>query len=291
MRILITGGTGFLGRALVSKAIDAGHEVLVLSRNDHKVSAGAWLATGGMDKVPWNEIENFRPETCIHCAWITTPGEYLVSVENDRLCGLSLEFANGLHNRGAKKFVGVGTCLEYEEAATALNEEAAPVRSPTRYAASKIRLRMGLGEIFNKPGSMAWMRIFYTYGPGAHPDRLIGTFLKKAASGGRLLLQRPEDIVDYIHVDDIACALLLAATSGMAGSFNIGSGEPLSLRDLANKIEEVSGRSDVFEFGEQGDRVCRYADISRLRGFGWEPKYSLPEGLRTVLQDSLNVDT
>ncbi len=288
MRILITGGTGFLGRALVSKAIDAGHEVLVLSRHDHNVSAGGWVAAGGMDKVPWNEIENFRPESCIHCAWITTPGEYLESAENDRLCGLSLEFAQGLIERGTKKFVGVGTCLEYEAAATALDEEAAPVGSPTRYAASKIRLRMGLGEIFR---NLAWMRIFYAYGPGAHPDRLIGTFMKKAASGGRLFLQRPDDIVDYIHVDDIARALLLAATSGMAGTFNIGSGEPLSLRDLADKIEELSGRRGVFEFGEQGDSVSRYADISRLRGFGWEPKYSLPEGLRTVLQDSLNVDT
>lgn len=292
--ICVTGGSGFIGSELVRQALAAGHRVAILTRTPSRpvVDRGGTPQerlveiAGDLARPDWRALEAFAPEICIHCAWIATPGIYLDSPENARFRAESLEWARGLFALGLRKFVGVGSCLEYESSPRALDEAAPRPAAPSRYARAKLECLDGLRERAPKPDALAWMRIFHAYGLGEDPRRFLSWMRGVLQQGRPVLLRRPDDVVDYIHVDDIAAALLTAISPEVSGIYNVGTGRPRTIREIARLLAEPLGGRVAESPASGASPQARFADPSRLCTRNWTPQRELETVLASWISET-----
>ena len=299
-RILITGSTGFIGSAVLRQALAAGHEVGVLLRPGHAAprtdspastspaSPAVTALTGSMAQPPWEDLRRFSPDTLIHCAWIATPGVYLESPENELHAQWSEALALGLVEQGLQQLVVLGTCIEYRMGSARLHETETPLEPTTPYARAKDQLRRRLVErLADHPGvRLAWGRVFYPYGEGEHPARLCSSLISSLRRGDEVVLKTPESTKDYIHISDLAGAILRVAEAHVDGPVNLGTGEGVTIREIAERLATLLGRPDrvrVSNSAAPDPLGFIVADAGRLRKLGWEPKVTLESGLRRLI--------
>jgi nucleoside-diphosphate-sugar epimerase len=292
MRILLTGATGFIGSAVLKLAASQGHEVAALVRPEKTatpkpVKGVRWL-TGTLADAPWGQIIAFHPVVCIHAAWITTPGVYLESPENDQLVVESEGFIKRAVAAGARRAVALGTCIEYQITGSKLAEEITPLAPVSRYARSKDALRRRLEQKSFQDGfHFNWGRVFYPYGPGEHPARLCSAAIQKLRAGQPLTVQNSESVKDYIYIEDLASAIMTLAGSNVSGPINLGTGIGVSVGEVARTLGDLLGHPGLIrETSSAMPDPFNYvvADASRLRALGWAPKYTLREGLQKMIQ-------
>jgi nucleoside-diphosphate-sugar epimerase len=271
MRIFLTGQDGFIGGEILRQARAAGHEVMGLQKPFR------------MANPPWEKIEAFAPEVCIHCAWIATPGVYLESSENVQHREWSLAMIHKLAAMETRRFVVAGTCAEYGPSVYPLHEVEEPSPS-TLYGQEKNLLRIQLEEELRHSGlDLIWTRIFYPYGPGEHPDRLISFLISKALNGEESPLKQPRAVRDYIHVQDLSGAFLLLAEKGDPGIYNIGSGQGVRLSELRDLVFGTFGKASKIAENKHDNAVIDsvVADISKISELGWRPRFDIKDGLST----------
>lgn len=132
--------------------------------------------------------------------------------------------------------------------------------------------------------SWSWYRIFYVYGAGEHPDRLSASILQRLSQRHDVVLRTPQSVKDYIHVDDVASAMIWGLERNLNGPINIGSGEGIRIVDFARAAAAVLGIEADHIKDSQPPAVDPFpvtvADISKLRASGWEPQVTLQQGLR-----------
>jgi nucleoside-diphosphate-sugar epimerase len=291
MRILVTGATGFLGGALVRRALAAGHEVCALVRPGSALGPARpelTVCRGTLAAPPWGDLARFGAQSCVHAAWITTPGVYPESPDNDRYRDESLTFLATLFARGVGHAVVVGTSAEYRPSPEPL-DEVSPLEPRSRYARAKHALRLVLAERAAAAGArVAWARVFQPYGVGEHPDRLCSAVVRRVRAGERVTLDNPGAVRDWIHADDVAGALLCLAESGAAAVVNVGSGVGRTVGSVALAIASRLRRPDLLVMAPpQPDPLGPLvADATRLRALGWAPRVELDDGL-TALIDAL----
>jgi dTDP-6-deoxy-L-talose 4-dehydrogenase (NAD+) len=299
-RILITGSTGFIGSAVLRQALAAGHEVGVLVRPRPPAprtespafpassSTAVTVLTGSMAEPPWEALHQFSPDTLIHCAWIATPGAYLESPENEHHAQWSETLALGLIEQGLQQLVILGTCIEYRMGLARLHETETPLEPTTPYARAKDQLRRRLVErLAHHPGvRLAWGRVFYPYGEGEHPARLCSSLISSLRRGDEVVLKTPESTKDYIHISDLAGAILRVAEARLDGSVNLGTGEGVTIREIADRLATLLGRPDGVRAlipAAPDPLGFIVADAGQLRKLGWEPKVTLESGLRRLI--------
>jgi nucleoside-diphosphate-sugar epimerase len=290
MRIAVTGATGFLGRAFVGQAVAAGHAVAALVRPTSTPLAAhpaVSTAVGTLSRPPWDELARFAPDVCVHAAWITEAGVYRCSPDNDRYLEESLGFVAGLVARGVDHVVALGTCAEYQSSTRPLQEAGSPVVPGSPYARAKHKLHLALGERLRDTGvSFAWARIFQPYGRGEPPARLCSTVARRLAEGQRVELDAPHAVRDWIHVDDVAAALLTLVERRINTVVNVGTGVGHTVEEVALTIADVLGRRDLVAPGtSSGDEIGAFvADAQRLRRLGWTPRVELETGLAALIE-------
>lgn len=290
MKILITGPTGFIGSALTRRALRQGHEVGGLflpgeaPRDDSRT--GLHCLTGTLDQAPWKEIQAFAPDVCLHTAWITTPGVYLESPQNDLFLAWSRVFFKRMLEIGTSHIIGLGTCIEYQVGKEPLSEERTPAAPISRYAQCKNQLRIDLEEMVRGTSATAcWARIFYPYGPGEHPTRLCTQLIQKMRRREQVVLKTPDSVKDYIYIDDLAEALLLLVESRYAGLINLGTGQGWAVKKIAALLAEMLQAQDLVSSDPNStpDPLdCVLADITRLKSLGWRQQVPMPEGLNRL---------
>jgi nucleoside-diphosphate-sugar epimerase len=299
MKILLTGPTGFIGSAFGRLALARGHQVAGLAVPGEALPAGlegavAWLR-GTLDAAPWREIAAFAPDVCVHAAWITTPGIFLESPENERFRDWSLAFVRQLLGLGVGHIVGVGTCVEYRIATERLNEESTPTGPTTTYARCKNELRLALEAEVRRSElgvrrSLCWARVFYPYGPGEHPSRLCSSLIAKLRRGEEIVLKTPDSTKDYIYIDDLAEALLTVVEKRFGGIINLGTGEGTTVRQMAGFLGQCLGRPELVRVAsnpEPDPFPFVVADPARLKSLGWRQQVPLDEGLRRLVTANL----
>jgi len=293
VKILITGGTGFIGSAFVRLALSRGHQVAGLVIPAETISPelagreGLRWFRGTLSEAPWPEIDSFQADLCVHTAWITTPGVYLESPENERFRDLSLEFLNRLSDSGTRHIVGLGTCIEYQITDQPLVEDQTPIAPTTTYARCKNELRLSLeAEAKAKGLRFCWGRVFYPYGPGEHPSRLCSSTLQKLKRGEKIHLKTPGSTKDYIYIEDLAAAVLSVVESKTTGAVNLGTGIGTSVRTLAHQLAGLLGKPDLIQEAnppELDPFPYVVADSAKLRSSGWKPTVTIEEGLRRLV--------
>jgi nucleoside-diphosphate-sugar epimerase len=295
MRVLLTGATGFLGAHVARLLVQQGCQVFALARRGsdlgrlQDVHDALHLVTGDvLDGEQMAEVvQQARPELCLHLAWYAEPGVYLSSPLNVRYIGASLHLATLLAGAGCRRLVVAGTCAEYDADYGYLSESS-PTHPATLYAASKVATQTVLAKLAEQLDlSVAWARIFYIYGPGENPRRFVPDIITTLLRGQPTRTTLGEQVRDYLHVEDVASALWALVGSDLAGVVNIGSGAPVTNREIVLKIGEIVGHPELVKLGDlpyrAGDPMFVCANNSRLlRNTDWRPQYDINSGFRQV---------
>lgn len=297
MRVFLTGATGFIGSFVARRFLDAGCEVHALVEPAQPLGRIGDLAGRiAVHRADLGDREGVRgaaraarPEACVHLAWYAVPGKYLTADENTELVHASLGLYRAVTDAGCKRFVGAGTCIEYDVGYGLLHEERTPLRPHTLYGASKHALHGMLREVAARDGvSLAWLRYFFLYGPGEAPQRLVADVLGKLLRGEEAETTSGEQVRDFAHVADVAAATVHVTTSPFVGAVNVGTGVPVTVREVLRVLGEITGRPELLRVGalprRAGDPPFICADVSRLKSLGFSPEHDLMSGLRDTVR-------
>jgi nucleoside-diphosphate-sugar epimerase len=296
MKILLTGATGFIGSHLARLLVNQGDEVYALVRAGSNlwrikdieaqlhVVQGDLLALEQMSAA----LENIRPEVCIHAAWDVEPGRYLTALENLSMLSASLHLASKLADMGCQRFVGIGTCFEYDLSVGYLAEESL-TKPQTLYAASKLALQMVTEQLANITGmSVVWLRLFYQYGPYENRQRLVPAVICSLLQNQVVKVTKGTQIRDFLHVEDVVEAIWAVTQSNLSGPVNIGSGQPVTVQNIVAQIGTILNRPELILWGalayNPSDPMFICANNRRLiENTAWTPRYDLEQGLRQTV--------
>lgn len=279
MKILLTGATGWIGSHVAKQLVLRGHEVhctVRMTSDLHRLEGilrHLRIHEGPMDLVP------IEPDVAIHLAWYAVPGKYLDAPENNEC----LDESRRLLTRLSSRVVFAGTCFEYNTHIGRLSEESAT--SPlTLYSICKDSLR----QLVEKRPNSAWLRFFYQYGPREDPRRQIPGVIRSLLKGEEIKLSPGEQRKDFLHVEDVASAVVAVAESNLQGSVNVGSGWAVTQRMMLSILGDYAKRLDLLKFGELpyyfNEPMLIEADNAKLRSTGWAPFWSLEGGLQETFE-------
>jgi nucleoside-diphosphate-sugar epimerase len=262
MIVTLTGATGFVGRQLLSDLLERGCTVRVLVRDPSRlrdVTAPGALEVVQMPDLFAETTDRLQAilegsETLVHAAWHVQPGAYTSPLNIACLTG-TLNMAIAFASAGGKRFVGVGTCAEYDPSAGLMTTDT-PLRPNTLYGACKAAAFQVLDNLLGTEGiSFAWCRAFYLYGEGEDERRLVPYIRRQLEAGQEVLLTRGDQVRDFLDVRDAARMIADVALGQQRGAVNICSGEAVTVRELAERIADEYGRRELLRFGARPDNT------------------------------------
>lgn len=296
MKVLITGATGFIGSYVARLLVSQGCEVHVLLREnsnrwrieDVLSSLHLWQSDLLEFATVNNYLRKINPELCIHLAWYAEPGKYLNSQKNLNSLQASLNLLSQLAEVGCQRFVGVGTCFEYDLDLGYLSESSL-TKPITLYAATKLALS-GILQQFAQITEMeiAWIRLFYQYGPMEDERRLIPAIISSLLRDEAVKITKGEQVRDFLHIEDVASAILAVANSSLSGVVNVGSGQPVTVSKIALELGNILGKPDLIHLGDLPYRpndpmfICANSHLLREKT-NWMPKLKLERGLEMTI--------
>ena len=300
MRVLVTGGAGYIGSVVAERLVEEGHETLVLddlSRGHAEAvpPAAELLRVDLRDRKGLEASLSGRSlDVVMHLAASSLVGESMEQpgkyFENNVTAGLNL-LETSLPT-GARKFVFSSTAATYGEPEEMPITEDFPTAPTNAYGESKLLFERILAW-YSRLHGMKYVSLRYFNAAGASGERgedhdpethLIPLVLEAAAKGGSISIfgddyPTPDGtcIRDYIHILDLAEAHLKAMEAmdrGIEGIFNLGNGAGFSVKEVIAAAEEVTGRSIDVEIGPRrpGDPPRLVAGSDRaIEALGWRP--------------------
>ncbi len=302
MKVLVTGGAGFIGSHLVARLVGRGDEVMVLARPATDLSRLSALRPGvRCDAVDLRErgglrraVREFAPEGIFHLAasniqsGVTASAEEVVSSNVLGTFHLLEETADLPY----RFFIHAGSFLEYGMQQRPLNEEA---RCEPRelYAVTKLAAtRLAQAAARNRDKPIVALRIFTPYGPALQPGRLVEQVIVRALRGDEIPLTLPTITRDLVYVSDVV-DLLLEATDRAADLggevYNAGTGQATPLQTLVDEVLALTGSRSRVRWNAYPaalyDAFVNQADMAAtFARFAWRPKHPLRSGLERTIE-------
>src|SRR3954471_22471412 len=313
MRVLVTGGAGYIGSVVTAALVDGGHEVTVLddlsTGHGDAVPEGARFVQGSLhDSAP--VLAEVRPEAVLHFAAKSLVGELQVTPEkywDTNVCG-SLALLEAMRAADCRRVVFSSTAATYGEPDQVPIREDAPTRPTNTYGATKLAVDAMLTSYATAYDFAAVSLRYFNvagaaYGLGerhATETHLIPIALQVAAGRREHLTIYGEDyptpdgtcIRDYIHVEDLSDAHLLALPAPAAGEhriYNLGNGTGFSVQQVVDAVRVVTGHPVPVEVGPRrsGDPAQLVASSERIRAdLGWAPQHT---DLTGIVRDAWEV--
>lgn len=294
--VLLTGATGFVGSHLLGYLLKEGCNVIVLKRSTSDTYRIDQLINGvrvyDSDQIPLEEVfESNSIDSVVHLATLYRKfdnGKEISEMINSNIT-YPIELLELSVRYGVKSFINTGTFFEVDCSSMPLSESAS--KKPFNlYAKTKIAFEEVLSSYAEKI-CIKTLRLFSPYGEKDN-DKLIPMIIQKSLSDEEIKLSEGFQKLDFIYVHDVAKAFVKAIDLSLTKAsgydiYNIGSGQPVSIREIVSVIEEILGRSINKKWGEPStvDVPIVYSDIGKAKSdLTWAPEYTLKEGLRNTIQ-------
>jgi len=253
---LVTGGSGFVGRQVVRRLLDSNIRTTVLCRHSPKPdqldprTAAVRVMSDMFSESFERLVEITRGfDALIHCAWCVDRPDYLCATTNVECLEGTIRIARAFAANGGQRFVGVGTCAEYDQSQGVLTVET-PLKPSTLYAACKAATFLTLSTLLPAQGiSFAWCRVFYLFGEGEKEDRLIPSVRRNLEQGIPVALSEGTQVRDFMNVRDVGRMIADVTLTDRRGPINICSGRGITVRALVESIADEYGRRDLLHFG------------------------------------------
>jgi nucleoside-diphosphate-sugar epimerase len=280
MRVLLTGGSGFVGSHVLQRLMSDNIECITLGRSNRHASS-QHITSDLLSDQDFNQLlSNIKPSHLIHLAWCTEHGKYWGSQENLRwMCSTYRLLGAFLQHGGIYAFIA-GTCAEYDWRYGYCDEELTPCNPGTLYGIAKDatrRMCQSLASANNIP--LTWGRIFFPYGPGEKSQRLIPSLFKAFRGELEPFGVNNRYLRDFVHVDDLVNAILTCIQQKLNGVINLSSGNPVALEQIIRIIAAVEGKDpDLILDRESPNRAepqLLVGKNEKLRSLGWNPEQDL----------------
>jgi nucleoside-diphosphate-sugar epimerase len=290
-RVLLTGASGFVGRHCRALLVEEGWEVHALSSREREGDDTHWHAADLLDSAELHAtVRRIRPTHLLHLAWYTAPADLYRSLENLRWVRASLELLEAAAEVGVRRAVAAGSCAEYAWGGPErLSESGTPLEPATVYGRAKDALRRLLEAWTAGTGtSGAWARLFFLYGPGEHPDRLVPYVIRSLLREETAETSAGEQLRDYLYVGDAARALVRLLDSDVTGAINLASGTAIPVKELVLAAAEPLGGESLLRLGARPMRAEEpariEADVDRqTRELGFRPEIDLETGMHRTI--------
>lgn len=299
-KILVTGGAGFIGSAVIAHLRKHGHEIFVIdnlsfgNRDFINISDNAFFREDILNRNRMMEvIGNIRPEIIIHLAavhFIPYCNEHPYESSNINIRG-TIHILEAARAYGVRKVFFASTAAVYpiyDEAVTETHETG-PMDI---YGLSKLTGEHLCNEFHLQTGiPVVVCRFFNAFGPNETNPHLIPEIQKQILGGNRKIkLGNLTPKRDFIHTFDMANAvrILLEKTGDGIHTYNLGRGIEYSVTEIVDAFSAAIGEKIEIEVDparvRKVERMHLLADVSKLKSLGWEPKIGIEEGIKTLVE-------
>ncbi len=299
MKILITGGAGFIGSNIADAYVEAGHDVLVIDdlssgKRENAPGAARFVLCDIDSDTAVEAIRTFRPEIVNHHAAQINVRASVADPGFDAQVNVlgTIRLLEACRQNGVRKFLfassgGAG----YGEQVRFPADENHPTWPVSPYGAAKIAAELYLNFYRVQYGlDYTAMRYSNVYGPRQDPHGeagVVAIFCERLLKGQTAIVNGDgEQTRDYVFVDDVVRANIAALEKGGGRSINIGTGIETSVNTIFRTLRDLSGSSQEEIHGPpmQGEqrRSC-LENLLALEELGWYPEISLEEGLARTL--------
>lgn len=287
---VVTGAAGFIGQALVKHLVNEGTRVIAVDRFNADLQGCEFRQLDITQRNALDDLLN-KQTVLFHLAANASVAGSVVDPRNDFQDNIYslLEVFESARKKGCK-VIFPSTASIYDSSNNLPLQERAYVKPTSPYAAAKVA-----GEAYCAAYNRSFgldvkiARMFSVYGYGMNRFAIHDLIRKIQNNKHHIeLLGDGNQIRDYLYIDDVVRGLVIIATNGVPGEdYNLASGEDIKLSSLARKIAQLMGYPDIEiqPTGKSfpGDVPKWYADISKIRKIGFEPKVSLEEGLKKTI--------
>lgn len=282
MRLLLTGASGFIGRHVL-RAVPAEWEVHTVSRRGPRAGGTTWHSHDLLAAGPGAAralVQRIQPTHLLHAAWCAEPGAFWDSRDNPRWTTSSIELLTEFYDSGGRRAVVVGSCAEYDWSLGWCHEERTPLLPATAYGSAKAATFLQATALAaSYGGELSWGRVFNVFGADEPAGKLMALVAASLDTGAPVVLRGPGQLRDYLHVNEVASALVHLLGSTVLGPVNIASGDPVTVGAFAAEVAALIGAPQPL-VGEGGTDVpVLLADTRRIRGSGWSPQRTRGEAL------------
>lgn len=304
-RVLVTGAAGFVGANLVHRLVSEGHKISAFVRP----GSDTWRLKSIASEIDFREVDlsnadvvldtvrDVKPEWIFHLA---VHGAYSWQDDREKIVATNIlgtqHLLESCRQIGFDAFVNVGSSSEYGLVDHPPKECELP-KPNSYYAFTKASASMFckfLAEQENLP--VRTMRLYSAYGPWEDSRRLIPTLIAYAKEGRLPPLVDPDVARDYVFIDDVVDALVLAAERPVIQHgeiFNVGTGIQTTIRQIVQIVQNIFMLDAQPVWGSMPNRkwdtTCWVADNSKIiEELAWSPKVNLMDGLRYTAERTQN---
>jgi len=285
-RVLVTGGTGFIGRHTLPALRERDFEVHAVGRTRPTAFEGVFHAADLLDRSALERaVKAAGASHLLHLAWYAEPGKFWDSPINLDWAGATLGLVRAFREGGGERAVIAGTCAEYQWGSDRFDEASTPCEPASLYGVAKDATRRIAESYAALTGmSLAWARVFFPYGPGERKGRLVADAVEALLANQEFATTEGLQRRDFMYVKDTAAAFAALLESDVQGPVNMGTGTPLTVRALLEMLAEETGEGHLIRFGARpmgaNDPLVIVANTDRLRNeVGFSPRFDLRMGL------------
>ncbi len=296
-RVIVTGGSGFVGANLARRLVHDGHEVHLFVRKGYRPwRIDALRAKARIKETDLSDAEtlarhvaDIRPDWVFHLA---AHGAYPDQTELRRMVDTNIVGTMNLVaaclKTGFQAFINTGSSSEYgfQDHAPSETERLEP---NSHYAVTKASATLFCRYTAQRHGvRLPTLRLYSVFGPYEEPTRLIPALIVKGLRGALPPLTNPDTARDYVYIEDVIDAFLLAATQPTrepGAVYNVGTGVQTSLREVVEVARSVMGIAVEPQWGAMADRSWDtsvwVADNRKIQAeLGWRPRHPFEQGFR-----------